>query len=169
MKIFGQIYFDLKPHEKFKIEEDTEHYYIKYYNRFKASHQKKGNEYFQDLAKARVSELDTENPGEIRAHTVCKDRSALENLLFSYYYLSDVRNETNHAMDSSDAFFDIMKESDSSERMDLIRQSIKYFLHCYDKVMQAMENKEPNVIKITYDDYADYVEELRNQARSVRR
>ena len=129
----------------------------------------KGNEYIQDLAKARVSELDTENPDEIRAHTVCQDRPAMENLLFSYYYLSDVRNETNHALDSSDVFADIMKDSDSSERMDMIRQSIKYFLHCYDKVAQATENKEPNVVKITYDDYADYVEELRSQARGMRR
>ena len=62
-----------------------------------------------------------------------------------------------------------MAESDSGERMEAIRQSIDYFLHCYDRVAQLSEGKTPNVIEITNDDIMQYVNELRQQTKSRER
>ena len=163
-KIFGGIYCNLKPFEKYKLD-DVSHYYVKYYNRNKGSHQRHGKEYIHDYARLRAGELDSQNPNEIRACTACPDRSAVEDLLFAYYYLGDVRNATNHAVDTFDAFYEIMKDSDSSERMDVIQQSITYFLHCYDRVARLVKGREVNVIQVTAEEIAKYADEQREQTR----
>jgi hypothetical protein len=167
-RVFGQIYYDLRPFEKYKLDKPS-HYYIKYYNRQKAPHQKHGREYIQSYARLRADELDNTDPDEIRACTICPDRSAVEDLLFAYYYIGDVRNQTNHAAETFDGFYYIMSESDSGERMEMIRQSIDYFLHCYDRVVQLTAGKKPNVIEITTEDITRYADQLRLQNRNRER
>ena len=93
----------------------------------------------------------------------------MEDLLFAYYYVGEIRNQTNHAVETYDGFYSIMAEFDSGERMEAIRQSIDYFLHCYDRVAQLSEGKTPNVIEITNDDIMQYVNELRQQTKSRER
>lgn len=161
-KLFGQEYYDLRPFEKYKMN-DIPHYYIKFYNRQKANHQLHGKEYIQSYATVRSEELDTQDPGEIRAYTLCPDRSAVKNLLFAYYYVGDVRNATNHAQDYVDCFSEIKEDSDSSERMELIRQSIEYFLFCYQKVARLTDGKASNVVQVSADDIHKYANELREQ------
>ena len=166
--VFGQIYYDLRAFEKYKLDKPA-HYYIKYYHREKASHQKHGREYIQDYARLRIEDLDIEATGELRAYSICPDRHALEDLLFAYYYVGDVRNQTNHALETFDGFYDIMPDSDSGERMDLIRQSIDYFLYCYDKVVQLSEGRTANVIEITGEDVTQCADQLRQENRNRER
>ena len=167
-RIFAQIYYDLRPFEKYKLDK-LSHYYIKYYSRSKANHQKHGREYIQQYAQLRADEIDNKDPRDIRACTICPDKEAVEDLLFAYYYVGEIRNQTNHAVETYDGFYSIMAESDSGERMEAIRQSIDYFLHCYDRVAQLSEGKTPNVIEITNDDIMQYVNELRQQTKSRER
>ena len=167
-KVFAQIYFDLRPFEKYKLEK-VSHYYIKYYSRSKANHQKHGREDIQQYAQLRADEINNKNPREIRACTACPDKEAVEDLLFAYYYVGEIRNQTNHAVETYDGFYSIMAESDSGERMEAIRQSIDYFLHCYDRMVQLTEGKTPNVIEITNDEIMQYVDELRQQIKSRER
>lgn len=164
-RIFAQIYYDLRSYEKYKLD-DVSHYFVKFYNRQKASRQKHGREYVQSYARVRAAELDTETPGELRAYTACPDRGAVEDLLFAYYYLGNVRNQTNHAEDSFDGFYEIMEDSDSSERMEMIRQCIKYFLHCYDRVARLTGGAAPQVVQITSAEITQYASELRGQSRN---
>lgn len=168
VKAFGQIYFDLRPFEKYKLDK-LSHYYIKYYSRQKASHQKHGKEYIEEYARLRADELDNEDPGVIRACSVCPDRDAVKDLLFAYYYVGDVRNQTNHAVETYDGFYNIMDDSDSGERMELIRQSIDYFLHCYDRVARLSEGRTANVIEITSEEITRYADQLRQQFRNRER
>ena len=167
-RIFGQIYYDLRPFEKYKLNR-LAHYFIKYYNREKANHQKHGREYIQDYARVRVAALDNEVPGELRAYTVCPNRDALEDLLFAYYYVGDVRNQTNHAEETFDGFYCIMPDSDSGERMDLIRQSIDYFLHCYDRVARLSAGKTAKVVEITNEEVTRCADHLRQEYRNRER
>ena len=167
-RIFAQIYYDLRPFEKYKLDK-LSHYYIKYYSRSKANHQKHGREYIQQYAQLRADEIDNKDPRDIRACTICPDKEAVEDLLFAYYYVGEIRNQTNHAVETYDGFYSIMAESDSGERMEAIRQSIDYFLHCYDRVAKLSEGKTPNVIEITNDDIMQYVNELRQQIKSRER
>ena len=166
--IFGQIYYDLRPFEKYKLD-NVSHYYVKYYSRQRANQQKRGKEYMQSYARLRAEELDNKNPGEIRACSICPDRSAVEDLLFAYYYIGDVRNQTNHAAQTFDGFYSIMPDSDSSERMELIRQSIDYFLHCYDRVVRLSEGRTANVVKITNEEVVHCADQIRQQFRNRER
>ena len=168
VRVFGQLYYDLRPFEKYRLDE-VSHYYIKYYSRQKANQKLHGKEYIQSYTRVRIAELDNTDPNEIRACTVCPDRDALEDLLFAYYYIGDVRNQTNHAAETYDGFYDIMADSDSGERMDLIQQSIDYFLHCYDRVTQLSKGQTPNVIQVSNTEITQYAEQLRQQYRNRER
>ena len=161
---FGKIYYDLKPFEKYKLD-DVEHYYVKFYSRWKAPHPKDSKEFQLEYAKIRIEELDTEDKGAIRAHTLCPDRDALKDLLFAYYYLGDVRNATNHALDEFSGFTSIMDDADVSERMNLITQAVDYFIYCYNKVVDLISGSgaDADVIRVETSELADYAKKLRRE------
>ena len=163
---FGRIYYDLKPFEKYKLD-DIDHYYIKFYSRWRSPHPKDDKEYQLEYTKVRMEELDTEDDELIRAHTVCPDRDALKDLLFAYYYLGDVRNATNHALDEFSGFTSVRNDSDVSDRMNLITQAVDYFIHCYDKVtgLISENDAEARIIRVDTAELADYARELRKGHR----
>ena len=160
----GKIYYDLKPFEKYKLD-DVEHYYVKFYSRWKAPHPKDSREFQIEYAKIRIEELDTDDKNTIRAHTLCPDRDALKDLLFAYYYLGDVRNATNHALDEFSGFTSIMDDDDVSERMNLITQAVEYFIHCYNKVVELISESgaEADVVKIDTAELSAYAKRLRRE------
>ena len=159
---FGKIYYDLKPFEKYKLD-DVEHYYVKFYSRWKAPHPKDSKEFQLEYAKIRIEELDTEDKDAIRAHTLCPDRDALKDLLFAYYYLGDVRNATNHALDEFSGFTSIMDDADVSERMNLITQAVDYFIYCYNKVVDLISESgaDADVVRIDTAELSAYAKSLR--------
>ena len=161
---FGKIYYDLKPFEKYKLD-DVEHYYVKFYSRWKAPHPKDSREFQIEYAKIRIEELDTDDKSTIRAHTLCPDRDALKDLLFAYYYLGDVRNATNHALDEFSGFTSVMDDADVSERMSLITQAVDYFIYCYNKVVDLISGSDADadVIRIETSELADYAKKLRRE------
>lgn len=166
LSIFGHIYNDLKPYERYKLE-DVSHYYLKFYNRIKTGRSKRCKDRMHEFADIRIEELDTTDSREIRACTICPDRTALAELLFAYYYVGNTRNSTNHAIDTSNGTSEI-DESDDSKRMETIRECIEYFIQCYENVARLVEGKEPNVITVTYEDVKEYARKLFDQERRKR-
>ena len=167
VEILGKIYYDLKPFEKYKLN-DISHYYIKYYNRWRAPRLDDGNAYQMGYAATRMNELETKDNEVIRAHTVCPDRDALKELLFAYYHLSDVRNITNHAADEFGGFYSIMEDDDLSERMTMITKATDYFIHCYDLVNDLVKDKEANIVKIDVSELTACANRLRDANRRDR-
>ena len=131
--LFARIYYDLKPFEKYKMD-DISHYYVKFYNRYRLPRMNDPRAFQMEYTRARISELNANDAETIKAHTICPDTEALQNLLFAYYYLCDVRNATNHAIEGFGGFSSIMNDSDMGERMNTIMQAVEYFIHCYDIV-----------------------------------
>ncbi len=164
VEVLGQIYYDLKPYEKYKLE-DISHYYVKYYSRQRTPHSDDDIAYAQAYADVRVEELDIEESGRIKALTECEDREALRDLLFSYYHLGDIRNSTNHAADEFDGFYSIIADTDPSERKKIISRAVDYFIHCYDKVSALIEGKEPHIEKIDVSELVSYSRKLRDANR----
>ena len=162
MKVFGQIYSDFKPFERYKLE-DVSHYYVKFYNRRLVPHKDDSRTYQMDYARQRISELQTDDPESLKAHTIVGDREILRNLLFAYYYVGDVRNATNHAIEEFSGFSSIMSDSDVGERMNLISQSINYFIHCYDIVAAsvAASGEVPDVDTVDPDRIVSYSRTLK--------
>ena len=96
-------------------------------------------------------------------NAICPDKDALRNLLFAYYYIGVVRNNTNHAAEEFDGFSSIMQDSDVGERMNTIIQSIEYFIHSYDVVadLVAQSGEVADVDKITVDQIIEYSKTLK--------
>ena len=162
ISILGQIHFDLKPYEKWKLD-DIDHYYIKNYSRGRAVRKGDPRANMMELAKLRESELDETDPGIIRAHTICHDREAIRNLLFGYYYIGDVRNSTNHAEEEFSGFSSIMQDSDVGARMNMIKQSIEFFIHSYEVVASLVEQsgETADLDIVTHEQIVEYSKTLK--------
>ena len=167
IEILGQVYYDLRVYEKYKLD-DVSHYYVKFYSRNRITSLNDQNAYQMSYANLRVEELDTRDEGLIRAHTICPDRSALNDLLFAYYHIGDIRNSTNHATDEYSGFYTIMADTDPGERVKDISQAIDYFIHCYDRVCGMIAGKEVNVVTIRTSELADYAKTIRDSKRRTR-
>ena len=167
IEILGQVYYDLRVYEKYKLD-DVSHYYVKFYSRNRITSLNDQNAYQMSYANLRVEELDTRDESLIRAHTICPDRSALNDLLFAYYHIGDIRNSTNHATDEYSGFYTIMADTDPGERVKDISQAIDYFIHCYDRVCGMIAGKEANVVTIRTSELADYAKTIRDSKRRTR-
>jgi hypothetical protein len=76
-----------------------------------------------------------------------------------------VRNATNHAENGgSGGFGGPRDDSDVSERMSMIRQSVEGFIYSYDKVMELIgENGGSKVVEVTNDEIRAYANTLRHK------
>lgn len=166
---FGQLYYDMKPFEKYKMD-DISHYFVKFYGRGAVGQKKDRRLYHREYAKFRVKQIDDPDEGFIRSHTICPDQEALLNLMFAYYYVGDVRNTTNHAVEDEYGMESVMKESDNSDRMNTIKQSVDLFIRSYDRVSDIISNVETDkeIMEIDSNDLAAYVKMRRAEERAQR-
>ena len=168
--LLARIYYDLKPFEKYKFD-DISHYFVKYYDRYRVPRLNDPKTFQMEYAKIRISELANTDSETIKAHTICPDTDALKDLLFSYYYLGDVRNATNHAIEGFGGFSSVMNDSDVGERMNLIKQAIEYFIHCYDTVEELIKNAgaNPDVDIISTSEVVDFSRSFKPRYGSEKR
>lgn len=160
IKILGQVYYDLKPYEKYKLD-NVSHYFVKFYGRDRCARGKNNYERQKNYAQQRVDELDTNDQKVLRAYTRCTDKDALNNLLYAYYYLGSVRNATNHAEDEDAGVMLLRDEWDVSVRMESIDQVLRFFIKSYENVTEHMEPLQEPVRKITTQDLFAYSRSLR--------
>ena len=164
IKTFGNIFYELKPFEKYKLD-DVSHYFVKFYGRGRVRHMPSEEEQVQRYTALRIDDLDTHEKGVLRAHTDCPDENAVGDLLYAYYKVGNVRNATNHAENGgSGAFGGHRDDSDVSERMSMIRQSVEGFIYSYDKVMELIgENGGQKVVEVTNDEIRSYANTLKHR------
>ena len=136
----------LRPFELYMMD-DIEHYYIKFYGRRMADRSpiKDRQRAFADF---RIRMIGTDREDLISAYTLCDDIDMLEDLLYAYYHIGDVRNKTNHAEEGEDDDRLIVDMKDTGARMTMITESIDYFLKCYDKASVDVQGKENDVVRI---------------------
>ena len=161
VRILGQVYYDLRIFEKYKLD-DVSHYFIKFYGRARtdrAGLSGDGIPVQRAYAALRSSDMDVEDDDIIKAQTLCPDREAVSNLLFAYYVAGHVRNTTNHAEDEEDTFE--RRETDVSERMNLIRQTIENFISKYDQVLALMPEQDPEIPKVSNAEIRAYAQTLK--------
>ncbi len=163
LEVFAQAYNELKPYEKYKIERDLSHYFIKYVNRQKAPRSKNGDAYQMGYAAVRIAEMSTYDHRQIRSLSICDDHEALQDLLFSYYHISDIRNLTNHAQEEFTGFYAIMEDADAGTRMQTISKAVDFFIHCYDRVCELTKGKTAHVVKLETSEVSSYAGKLRDE------
>ena len=142
-EIFAEKRCKMKPSEYYLMD-DMDHYFLKNYTYYQ--HPSNTVERQRENAKTLLSCVDNTDPEFITGYTVCDDRQALEDLLFSYLHIGRVRNETNHANDTVSASDD---DKGISSRLTEITESIQYFIESYDKVYENVKDRKPAVVRIS--------------------
>ena len=172
VKLFAEAYNDLRSFERYKLDR-VDHYFLKFYGRDRVDYAPDPDSRQRKYVKLRMDDLDEESPDVIRALTGCEDREELARLLYAYYMVGIIRNETNHAADNDANEYGLTPaDSDVSERMSLIRNSVESFIYQYDKITEMMEGADVHPLKISADEVKAYANTLsprfggRNDRRS---
>ncbi len=161
VRIFGEIYFNLRVFEKYKLD-DINHYFIKFYGRQRTDRMGAGDgiPIQRAYAATRSADMDTDDDDIIKPCTACTDRDAVGELLVAYYVLGHIRNMTNHAAGTEDTFE--RKEGDVSERLNLIKQTIENFITKYDKVSLNMPDEPADVLTVSHSEIRAYAQTLKH-------
>ena len=160
VRVLGEIYYELKPFEKYKLD-NLSHYFVKFYGRGRVGRMGSDDEHCQKYVKFRLDDIHTTDRRTLKAFTGCPDEDALGNLLYTYYMLGFVRNSTNHAMGEAGEFGLRKKDTDISERMSMIKLTIEGFIEEYDNVARLMEGTKPDVWRISNDEIRAYARTLK--------
>ena len=162
-KLFALQRLELKPYEYYKMD-DLDHYFIKSYDRASVKLSGSKTEDRQLVyAALRAQTIESPDPSKINGHTACDSMDTVRSVLHAYFRLGTVRNKISHA--DTDAMAEqrlIVSESDVSSAMLLMRESIEYFILSYEKAMEEVRDKKPNIVAISPAD-------VRNAADSIRR
>lgn len=160
---FAKQRLKLKPSEYYKMD-DIDHYFIKDYIR--AGNRFKGNRDMNPLrlyAILRAGYIDNTDPDFITSFTACDSRKTLENVLFAYYNIGQVRNKINHAESGVMSNSRLMKAiNDESPVLLRVKDSIEYFIASYDKAIAEVQNKNPQVIRITRQEVRKAADQMKN-------
>ena len=166
--LLAQQRLELKPYEYYKMD-DIDHYFVKNYDRAGVRlNGSKGEDRTLAYAVLRAQSIENQDPAKISGHTACSSIDTVQNVLYAYYHLGDVRNKISHA--DSNAMAErrlIVSESDVSYAMVLMRESIEFFIMSYEKAFEEVQNNKPKIVEITADDVrkaADCIRHGNNQA-----
>lgn len=157
------LYWEYPPKDRWTFN-DLAHYFVKYYGRNQIrSRKKRGGSPAKDRQKEfamfRIDELDGNAEEMKKAYSVLNDRrDLLENVLYTYYRLGDIRNTINHAEVKEDDFreIDIHREN---EGMAMLREGIGAFVKAYEaaRAYFAETGAEPvNTWQITTEEIHAY-------------
>lgn len=100
--------------------DDLDHYFIKNYDRAAArlsGH--KDEDRHQVYASLRANSIENPDPAKINSHTVCSSTGTVQNVLYSYYLIGEVRNKISHA--DAKAMEDLrLRTADSSTSLAMV-------------------------------------------------
>ena len=165
-RLFAQRLLELKPYEAYKMY-DIDHYFVKIYDRSRASGQTvRGKDPQRAYAALRTQSVKNQNPALITGFTACDSLETLQNILFAYYHLGEVRNKISHA--DANAMAEVRltaSESDDSSALVWMRDSIDFFIESYEKAVAEVQNKKPPVVRISAGDVRMTAEHMRYEKR----
>lgn len=148
MKAFANEYWRTQPKDRYKFR-DLNHFFIKFYGRFLMNYRQSSTKVLQDYAQLRVGQLDKPHPKLVKACSLVEDKAALEELLFSYYYIGDVRNKVSHGLSGEKKYPGQRMLEKENENVALLNKAIEYFIQQYDIVRKMIDGKEFTNLIIT--------------------
>ena len=153
----------LKPYEYYRLD-DVGHYFIKNYDRGSVKvNGSRGEDRNLAYAALRAQSIENRDPSKISGHTACDSIETVQNVLYAYYCLGEVRNKISHAEDKAMAERRlIVSESDISYAMIVMKESIEYFIMSYEKAVEETRGKNPKIVLIPSD-------LIRNEAERMKR
>ena len=113
----------------------------------------------------RLSKLDDPSVPTAPAHSLIEDhRTELEEMLYSYYTLGNVRNQVNHAVRNAD-----MEGERKNDRLELVINTIEDFIAKYDAILDIIKEKGMEDFRaeiVTEEEFAQYAKQHRTSRRS---
>ena len=156
---------ELKPYEYYKMD-DIGHYFVKNYDRGNVRIGKNEN---RSLAYAalRARSMENQDPEKITGHTACSNIETVQNVLYAYYHLGEVRNKISHAdFNAMSEQRLIVSENDVSYAMVTMQETIEFFIMSYEKALEEIGDARPKIVFVTADDVrkaADHISRERFQ------
>lgn len=151
-ELFAEKRLELKPYEYFKID-DINHYFIKTYDRAGTKSMGGRGEDQQKLyAALRTRSVENEDPTYITGYTNCDSNDTLQDILFAYYHVGEVRNKISHADEKAMADKRLVaSESDDIPALTWLKESIDFFIRSYEKAVSQVQGKQCDVVTISGD------------------
>ena len=163
-KLFALQRLELKSYEQYKLDK-IEHYFIKYYDRSLVRLSgSKGEDRNRVYAAARAQSIMNPDPARISGHTACSNIELVQNVLYAYFHLGDVRNKISHA--DANAMIEqrlIVSENDVSSAVLLMQESIEYFIMSYEKALEDVRGKDPRVVRISPDAVRNLADRMKRE------
>ena len=158
--LLAEIRAGMKPFEYWQMD-DVDHFFLKYYIRRGNMKGPAGEDPQRTYAKHRLKGLESTDVRYITAYTACDDMDLLENVLYSYYHIGDIRNLTNHAesREGEDTRL-IVDEKDDSIRLLKISEAIEFFIRCFDAATANIGDKELDVVRINSGEVKGFAKRL---------
>ena len=127
----------------------------------------KGEDTQHVYATVRARSVENSDPSLITGITACESLETLQDILYAYYHIGDIRNKINHAESSAMAENRlVVSESDDPAALVRVKESIDFFISSYEKAMSEVQDKKPNVVIITGDDVRIASEHMRREKHS---
>lgn len=152
---FADVFNSLKRYETYKMK-DIKHYFVKFYGRTEAKNGSARDPKLQALkfAQYKVGQIETIGNDLVKdnkctdemisAHTLTSDLGALEDALFAYYYIGNVRNLTNHAENAGGDEIELFPDiTENIQKMKLVNEAILYFIQKYEAVVHTLDDVIP--------------------------
>ncbi|MBR2675821.1 MAG: hypothetical protein IKE28_02770 [Solobacterium sp.] len=167
----NKIYWDTAPKDRWAFD-DMPHYFIKFYGRSQIRRNPNSTDRQRDFTQYRIASLENEADGILRSYSTMKDSAnLLEDVLYNYYLLGDLRNKVNHAEVQPKKNFEEMDADVENENIRILREGIEKFVASYDAARAWLsENvtEKPDVWQITKEDIAEYVNNHKIDNRGFR-
>ena len=147
---FARKLLEMKPYEYFKMN-DLDHYFVKNYDRESVRFNRNQDRNLM-YAILRAQSIENQDPEKVSGHTACDSIETVQNVLYAYFHLSAVRNKISHA--DADGMAEtrlIVSDKDFSSAMIMMKESIEYFIMCYEKAQGEVQGKKPTIISISSD------------------
>lgn len=161
-KLFAQQRLALKPYEYYKMDH-IDHYFIKSYDRSRPRNTGGRREDPQRAyASLRTQSVENTDPSLVTGYTACDSTETLNNILYAYYHVGEVRNKISHAEASAMTESRlVVYESDKSSALLWMRESIDFFIESYKKAIAEVKNKKPNVVIISSDSVREAADHMK--------
>ncbi|MBR5108652.1 MAG: hypothetical protein IK099_00530 [Clostridia bacterium] len=154
----------LKPYEYYRMD-DIDHYFIKNYDRAGVRlNGSRGEDRNAVYAALRAKSIENQDPAKISGHTACGSMETVQNVLYAYFHLGEVRNKISHA--DSDAMAERrlnVSENEISYAMVMMRESIEFFIKSYETAIEEVRDKNPKIVAITADDVRNAADRMRRE------
>lgn len=159
IKAINAHYWDSLVKDRY-IFRSLDHYFMKSYGRFAIDfkdHKKSVNEKYIEI---RVMQVfgDPMKKNVLPAYSNIEDEALLREFLNQYYSIGALRNTINHANE--------LIQGEKTEELTgvsavwkEVSERLKKFIDCYQKVLEHIQGKPCNAIKISQDELFDYIYE----------